>query len=77
MEEVTITLRREGTDIVTNREEFAAALKMWRVRNGLTQTDLAKKAGLSRWTIIRVEKAQRLNSWQSIYKLFSVMAEKQ
>lgn len=77
MEQLIIKLERQGTDLVTNQEEFAVALKTWRVRNGLTQAELAAKAGLSRYTIMRVEKASRLADWKTLYKLFNLIADKQ
>ena len=75
-EELTITLKREGTDLITNREEFAVAVKTWRVRHGMTQRQLAAAAGLSRYTVMRVENASRETNWITIYKLFNYMADK-
>lgn len=74
--ELTIRLERQGTDLVTNREDFAIAVKTWRVRHGMTQRELAKASGLSRFTIMRVERASRETSWITVYKLFNYMAER-
>lgn len=76
MEQLVIKLERQGTDLVTNQEEFAVAVKMWRVRNGMTQQELAQKAGLSRYTIMRVEGAKRVADWKTVYKLFNLIWDK-
>ena len=74
MKELTVTLKQEGTDLITNREDFAVAVKTWRVRHGMTQKELAAAAGTSRYTIMRVENASNETSWITMYKLFNLMA---
>ena len=76
VKELTIKLEHHGSDLVTNREDFAIAVKTWRVRQGMTQRELAKATGLSRFTIMRVENASRETSWITVYKLFNYMAER-
>lgn len=76
MKELTVTLKQEGTDLITNREDFAVAVKTWRIRHGMTQKELAAAAGISRYTIMRVENASNETSWITMYKLFNLMADR-
>lgn len=63
--------------IVADMESFAFSLIMWRARHGFTQKELASKAGVSRHTVMRVEAAKDTVGWQSIYKLFRVVANEE
>lgn len=63
--------------IIEDMESFAFSLIMWRARHGYTQKDLAAKAGVSRHTVMRVEAAKDTVGWQSIYKLFRVVANEE
>lgn len=63
--------------IIEDMGEFAFSLIMWRARHGLTQKELAEKAGVSRHTVMRVEAAQETVGWKSIYKLFRVVANEE
>lgn len=69
MENLTIEFKPVGLDLETNAEHFAVALKMWRKRMGLTQEQAAKRCGVSRWTIIKCEKAVEPSKW-TMYRLF-------
>lgn len=53
-----------------NKEEFALALKTWRLRNNLTQVDVGRRWNCSRYTILRAEKAKNL-TWEMAYRLFA------
>ena len=56
-----------------NRQDFAMALKTWRLRQGLSQEDLGKRWGCSRYTILRAENAKPV-SWEHAYKMFAKLA---
>lgn len=56
-----------------DREQVAMAIKTWRLRNGLTQEQLAQRWGCSRFTIIRVEKAKHI-TWEMAYKMFAKLS---
>ena len=60
------------TDV--SRAEFGLKLKMWRLRNMLTQVQAGNKFHCSRNTIMRVEAGKHV-SWQSAYRLFSLLAD--
>lgn len=71
---INVTMRVQGMALeITNQQEFALALKTWRLRAGLTQEDVGRRFGCSRYTIIRAESGKRL-SWESTYKLFAKLA---
>mgnify|MGYP003287517117 CR=1 FL=1 len=65
---------RRGLEMDINREEFAMALKTWRLRQGLTQEQVGERWGTSRYTIMRAEKAKDV-TWMSAYKLFAKLAK--
>lgn len=60
---------KNGLKMDINREDFALELKTWRLRNGLTQTQVANKFGCSRFTIMRAEQAKSI-TWEMAYRLF-------
>lgn len=74
MEEIKLTMKQSGLSMETDREQFAMALKTWRIREGLTQDDLGKRWGMSRYTIMRVEGAKDV-TWRTTYRLFNLLAE--
>ena len=67
-------MKRRGLRMVTNREEFALELKTWRLRMNLTQAQAGSRFGVSRYTIIRAERAQEL-SWEMAYRLFAQLSK--
>lgn len=71
---IVATMSRNGLKMESNREEVAMALKTWRLRNGLRQVDVAKRFGLSRYTILRVEKTQPI-SWEMTYRVFAALSK--
>lgn len=73
MEEINLTMKQAGLSMETDREQFAMALKTWRIRTGLTQQELGERWGISRYTIIRVEKAANV-TWRTTYRLFNLLA---
>lgn len=73
METITLEMKQDGLKMETSRAEFAIALKTWRLRNGMTQRQVADRWGISRYTIIRAEKGRDI-TWEMAYKLFSKLA---
>lgn len=73
MEKITVEMRPHGLEMDVNKQEFALALKTWRLRNGLTQKEAGERIGCSRYTIIRAEKAKNV-TWEMAYKLFAKLA---
>lgn len=73
MEKITVEMRPKGLEMDVNKQEFALALKTWRLRNGLTQKEAGERIGCSRYTIIRAEKAKNV-TWEMAYKLFAKLA---
>lgn len=57
----------------TDKNEFALALKTWRLRSGLTQSQVAEKWGCSRFTIMRAENAKTV-TWEMAYRLFAKLS---
>lgn len=72
-QDITITLRREGTKMDADREQFAVVLKTWRIRTKYTQEQAGKLFGVSRYTIMRLEDAKNV-SWQSLYRVFAALS---
>lgn len=64
----------KGLSLDIDRETFAMELKTWRLRQGLTQAQLGERWGLSRYTIIRIEKAAPCN-WATAYRMFARLAK--
>lgn len=74
MEEIKVEFRPKGLEMEVNKQNFALALKTWRLRQGLTQIELGKRWGCSRWTIIRAEQAKNI-TWEIAYKMFAKLAK--
>lgn len=74
MKPIEVKFERKGLAMESNREDVAMALKTWRLRSGLTQTDVAKRWNMSRWTILRVERAKNV-SWEMAYRIFALLSE--
>lgn len=72
--DIKINVIKKDLEVSINRQSFALALKTWRLENNLKQTELAKKWNVSRYTIIRAEKARPI-SWETAYKLFAYLSE--
>lgn len=56
-----------------DKNEFALALKTWRLRQGLTQKEAGQRFGCSRYTIMRAENARQV-TWEMAYRLFAKLA---
>lgn len=74
MKQIKVEMKRQGLDMEINRQDFAMALKTWRLRQGLTQRQVAERWGTNRFLIIRAEGAQSI-SWESAYRLFARLAK--
>lgn len=57
-----------------DRAEFALELKTWRLRNRLSQRELARRWGTNRWLIMHAEGARDI-TWENAYKLFAKLAQ--
>lgn len=73
MKKIEVKMERKGLEMDVDKQEFAMALKTWRLRQGLTQEELGKRWGCSRFTIIRAERAKDV-TWEMAYKLFAKLA---
>lgn len=56
-----------------DRAKFALELKTWRLRQGLTQSEVGKRWSMTRFAIIKAEKAQPM-SWEAAYRIFAKLA---
>lgn len=74
MEKIEVKMKQDGLQMDVDKESFALALKTWRLRQGLTQQQVAEKWGVSRFTIIRAETAKNI-TWMMAYRLFAKLAE--
>lgn len=66
-------MKPNGLKMDVDKNEFALALKTWRLRSGLTQKEAGQRFGCSRYTIMRAENAKDV-TWESAYKLFAKLA---
>lgn len=73
MKQIKVEIKRQGLEMEINQQDFAMALKTWRLRQGLTQQEVGKRWGCSRFTIIRAERAKNV-TWEMAYKLFAKLA---
>lgn len=73
-QEIKLEMKRQGLTMEVDREEFAVALKTWRIRQGLRQRDVAKMFGVSRDTIMWCENARPV-SWRMAYRIFARLAQ--
>lgn len=73
MEKIEVKIEKKGLDLEINKEEFALALKTWRLRQGLTQREVGERWGCSRFTIMRAESAKNV-TWEMAYRLFAKLS---
>lgn len=73
MEQIKVEMKQNGLAMDVDKEEFAMALKTWRLRQGLTQRQVGEMWGCSRFTIMRAETAKQV-TWEMAYKLFAKLA---
>lgn len=73
METIKVTMKQNGLTMEADKNEFALALKTWRLRSGLTQSQVAERWGCSRFTIMRAENARTV-TWEMAYRLFAKLS---
>lgn len=71
--QIKCTMKTKGLTIECDRNEFALAVKTWRLRAALTQEQVARRWGVSRFTIMRAERARAL-TWEMAYRLFAKLS---
>jgi DNA-binding XRE family transcriptional regulator len=71
--DIVVEMKQNGLSMETDRNEFALALKTWRLRNRLTQQQVAERWGVTRLNVIKVEKARPI-SWMMAYRLFACLS---
>jgi len=74
MEKIVAEMKPQGVTMDVNRQQFALALKTWRLRANLTQRQVGEMWNTSRYTIMKTEKAKPI-SWEQAYKLFARLSE--
>lgn len=74
MEQIKVEMKQNGLSMEADKNEFALALKTWRLRSNLTQREVAQKFGCSRYTIMRAENAQTV-TWEMAYRLFAKLSD--
>lgn len=74
MTEIKVEMKPKGLEMEVDKNEFALALKTWRLRSGLTQKLVADKWGCSRFTIMRAENAKNV-TWEMAYRLFARLSD--
>ena len=73
MKQIKVEMKRQGLEMDINKQDFAMALKTWRLRQGLTQKQVGDRWGCSRFTIIRAETCKNV-TWEMAYRLFAKLA---
>lgn len=75
MKEITVRMHAiKGVSMECDREQFALALKTWRIRNGMTQKEAGAILGVSRWTMMKAEAARPI-TWETTYRLFAGLSK--
>lgn len=67
-------IKRKGNKIEIDRNDLAFELKLYRCKNGLSQEELAKSWGVSRWSIMRTEAAKEVSTGLSLL-IYSRLSE--
>lgn len=73
MDQIKVEMKPKGLTMDVDKNEFALALKTWRLRQGLLQREVAEKWGCSRYTIMKAENAKTV-TWEMAYRLFAKLA---
>lgn len=74
MKQITVEMKPQGLSMEVDKNEFALALKTWRLRHAMTQEEVGKKWGCSRYTIMRAENAKQV-TWEMAYRLFARLSD--
>ena len=73
MARINVEMKPQGLTMDVDKNEFALALKTWRLRQGLTQRQVGERFGCSRYTVMRAENAKEV-TWEMAYRLFAKLA---
>lgn len=73
MEKINLEMKQNGLQMDIDKQSFALALKTWRLRQGLTQQQVAERWGISRFTVLRAEGAKNI-TWMMAYRLFAKLS---
>ena len=73
MNKIRVEFKPVGLKMDADRNQFALALKTWRLRAGKSQQEVAEAWGTSRYTIMKCENAKPV-SWPQAYKIFANLA---
>ena len=68
------SMKRAGLTLTADRADVSIAIKTYRLRQDLTQEQLAEKWNISRYTIMRLEAARPV-SWEMTYKVWARLSE--
>lgn len=74
MKNQEVTIKPNGLEMEIDKQEFALALKTWRLRQDLTQREVGKRWGCSRFTIMRAESGKDI-TWEMAYRLFAKLSQ--
>lgn len=74
MKKIEVKMEAKGLEMDVDRQEFALALKTWRLRNAMTQKQVGERWGMSRFTIMRAEAGRNI-TWEMAYKLFAKLSQ--
>lgn len=74
MKQIKVEMKPQGLSMEVDKNEFALALKTWRLRQGLTQKEVAMRWGCSRFTIMKAENAKQV-TWEMAYRLFARLSD--
>lgn len=74
MRKIEVKMEQKGLELDIDKKSFALALKTWRLRNCLTQSQLGDRWGCSRYTIMRAELAKNI-TWEMAYKMFAKLSK--
>lgn len=67
-------IKERGLSVEIDRQQMALELKMWRLRVGLTQAQVAERWGTHRWAILHIENAHPV-SWMTAYRVWNHLAK--
>lgn len=67
-------MKRAGLTLTADRADVSIAIKTYRLRQNLTQEQLADKWNISRYTIMRLEAARPV-SWEMTYKVWARLSD--
>ena len=72
--QIKVEMKQQGLTMQADQQDFALALKTWRLRQGLTQAQVGQRWGCSRYTVMRAENAKNV-TWEMAYRLFAKLSD--